>query len=136
MSPTRDQADAVRNIKGTLFNPHPNETGSIYDTRDAAVYISNNTKAYTAVVSTKSFTFISERIYNEHPVIAAAGYYTSAGTRNGGHATLIVGWDTSTGVQRITYFDSADGTYRTCSYAAFCDGSFNSRRYDQTCYNS
>lgn len=134
-SPTRDQADAVRYIKGTLLNPYPNEGGSLNDMRNAAEYISKNTEEYTAVATVKNFSFISEQIYNEHPVLAAAGYY-NAGVRTGGHATLIVGWDISTGAQRITYFDSIDGKYHTCSYAAFCNGSFNDRIYDGTCYHS
>lgn len=136
MSPTRDQADAVKKIKGSLLNPHPNESGTIYEMRDAAEYISNNTKSYTATNSTKSFNFISERIYKHHPVLTGAGYYNGSGTRTGGHATLIIGWDTSTGTQRIVYFDPNDGSYKTCSFADFCSGSFNGREYDQTCYNS
>lgn len=136
MSPTRDQADAVRNIKGSLFNPYPNVGGSLEDICNAAKYISNNTKTYIGAHEAKSFSFISEHIYNRHPIIACVGYYDDAGTRTGGHAILVMGWDTSTGVQQIKYFDPGIGTYVICPYAGFCDGSFNGSKYDKTSYHS
>lgn len=98
--------------------------------RDAAEYISKNTEDYTAVSSTKSFNFISEQIYNYHPVLA--GTVCDAY----GHAVLIVGWDKSSGTQSITYFDPGDGSYRTCTYAEFCNGSFSGTSYVETCYNT
>lgn len=135
MSPTRDQWDAVYHIKGWLLNPYPNVSGSIFDSRDAAEYISKNTEEYIATESSKSFAFVSEQVYNSHPVINGAGYYSS-GVRNGGHATVIVGWSNATGTNRITYYDSITDTRETCTFTAFCNGTYNSRRYDQTCYNS
>lgn len=135
MMPNRTQKDAVRHIKGSLLNPHPNVGGSIYDSRDAAEYISENTEDYIATESKKSFTFISEQLYSSHLVITGAGYYSS-GVRNGGHATVLVGWSKANGTNQITYYDSATGTRETCSFAAFCNGTYNGRCYDQTCYNS
>lgn len=77
-----------------------------------------------------------QEIYDSHPVINAAGYYNSSNARTGGHATLIMGWSTASGSQEIIYFDSLTGLLETCTYEQFCDGSFNGRKYDQTCYNT
>ena len=135
MNPTRTQWDAVFYIKGWLLETHPNVTGSIYDSKLAAEYISNYTESYISSQTTKTFSFLSEQIYNDHPVIVAAGYYSSTGTRNGGHATLIIGWSKTNG-NKIVYYDPLTGTYETCTFTAFCNGSYNGRQYDQTCYNA
>ncbi len=131
---TRTQYDAVWYLKGSPWNPHPDIAGSIYDSQKAAEYISSNTIAYTASETKESYSFLCEEIFESHPVIVGAGYYTSSGIRNGGHATLITGWSTASGKNYLTYFDSATNTYETCTYNAFCDGTYNNRKYDQTCH--
>ena len=133
MNPTRTQWDAVKYIKGWVLNWYPDTTGSIYDSAYAARYISNNTKNFSASETCKSYEFIREQIYNSNPVIVGAGRYSS-GVRVGGHATLIIGWSKLNGKNYITYFDSALNDDLECTYEAFCDGTFNGRRYDQTCY--
>lgn len=135
MSPTRDQWDAVRFIKGSANDLFPDVSGSIEDSAVAAEYISNYTEDYVAIESKKSYTFLCQEIYDSHPVINGAGYYNHDDERDGGHATLIIGWSTANGSQDIIYFDPDTGTVETCTYAQFCDGSFNERKYDQTCYN-
>lgn len=134
-SSSRTQWDAVKHLKGTLFEPYPNVSGSIYDSASAAEYISNNTETYTAVQAKKTYSFLGQQIENRHPIIVGAGYYNSSGSRNGGHATLIIGYRID-GIEGITYYDSLTGTTETCTYAQFCDGSYNGRKYDQTCYNT
>lgn len=136
MTPTRDQWDAVRFIKGSADDSFPNESGSIYESALAAEYISNYNEDYTAIESKKSYDFLCQEIYDSHPIINGAGYYGGTNNRQGGHATLIIGWSTASGNQEIIYFDSATSTVETCTYAQFCDGSFNTRKYDQTCYNT
>lgn len=122
-------------FSGANFNPYPNVTGSIYDSKAAAEYISNNTETYTAVEAKETYSFLGQQIRNRHPIIVGAGYYDSSGSRNGGHATLIIGY-TIDGIEKITYYDSETDTTETCTYTEFCDGSFNRRKYDQTCYNT
>ena len=135
MHPDLTQWDAVYQLKGYPTNPYPNFSGSIFDSRDAAKYISEYTESYYAIENFKSFYFLQEMINDNHPIINGAGYYNSLGNRTGGHATLIFGWCTNTGVERITYYDSDTDTRETCLYSAFCDGSYNGRKYDQTCYH-
>ncbi len=131
----RTQWDAVKYLKGTFLDPYPNYSGSIYDSAAAAEYISNNTETYTAVEAKEAYSFLGQQIWDRHPVIVGAGYYDSSGNRNGGHATLIIGY-TFDGIEEITYYDSLTGTTETCTYTQFCDGSYNKRKYDQTCYNT
>lgn len=74
-------------------------------------------------------------IYNNHPVIASAGYYNEKNERVGGHAVLIIGWANPHGTPEIVYYDPwSAGSYHTCTFAGFCNGSYNGRIYDRTCY--
>lgn len=45
--PERTQRDAVRYLKGTLFNSYPNVSGNFNDIKEAAEYISMDTLEYT-----------------------------------------------------------------------------------------
>ena len=131
-----DQYYTVNVMKGTMTDPCPNVTGSIGDSASAVGIISTNCLSYTGVNSAKSFAFIAELIYYNHPVIAAGGYYDEHGNRNGGHAVLIIGWSDATGTDEISYYDSLNsGSYHTCTYSSFCDGSYNTRIYDQSAYH-
>ncbi len=71
-------------------------------------------------------------------VQAQAGYYSASGERTGGHVVVIIKCyvsGTSTSVTKyIQYIDPWDGATYTCTYESFCDGSFNSRRFDGIVY--
>lgn len=58
---TRTQWDAVNYIKGSAFIPFPNVGGAIYDSRDAAEFISMNTKEYTAAEVKKHIAFYAKK---------------------------------------------------------------------------
>ena len=60
MSPELTQWDAVYQLKGYSGNPYPNVGGSIFDSRDAAEYISAYTENYYAIENKKSFYFLQE----------------------------------------------------------------------------
>lgn len=126
---------AVNYLKGTSSDPYPNEGGNISETEWAVDVISSFNLNYIGVPNTKTFSFISEMIYNSHPVIADAGYYNSGNNRAGGHVVLIIGWFNAYGTQEICYYDPASsGSYHTCLFSEFCNGSYNGRIYDRTCY--
>ena len=132
-----DQYYTVNNMKGTNSDPYPNVSGSIEDSASAVGKISSNNLSYTGEYNAKTFNFIAEMIYNNHPVIAAGGYYDANNNRQGGHAVLVIGWTNAHGTNEISYYDSLNtGSYHTCTFAGFCNGNYNTRIYDQTAYHS
>ena len=125
-----NQYYAVQTLKGTMENPYPNVSGTIIDAANAVGVISAGYLNYTYDYSL-SFSSLADKIYNSYPVIS--GLLSSGG----GHAVLIIGWDTSTGTQKITYYDPwASGSYHTCTFSSFCDGSYNSMQYIVSAYHS
>ena len=131
-----DQYYTVNVMKGTMSDPCPNVTGSIGDTASAVGVISTNSLCYTSEYNAKPFDFIAELIYYNHPMIAAAGYYDADNVRHGGHVVLIIGWTDVYGTDEISYYDSgSNGSYHNCTYASFCNGSYNTRKYDQSAYH-
>ena len=72
-----------------------------------------------------------------YAVQAGAGYY-SGNVRNGGHMVVIYGTqfiDNSSGISNyIDYLDPWDATPHHCKFTDFCNGNYNSRKYDQTVY--
>ncbi len=139
-NPTRTRWDAVYYIKGTPYDPFPNVGGTIYDIALAAEYISGFQDYYYGEYSTESYSFLCEQMYASHPIICVGGYYDSNGDLINGHAVLVCGWYAPTygGNYQyyLTYFDPANLGYRTCTYSEFCNGSYNNRIYDRTCYHS
>jgi len=133
-NPSRNQWDAVNELKGSWFDSYPNISGSISDSESASEYISDYTEFYGSTKSAFSFGFLVNEIEINNGIELAAGYYYGS-SRNGGHIVLMIGYDTSDG-DDIIYFDPWDGTYNTCLYSSFCDGDYNGRKYDQTAYNN
>ncbi len=124
-------------IKGSVSDPYPNTAGSIEDSASAVEIISSDNLSYTGEHNKKTFGFISEEIYMGYPVITAGGYYNAANERQGGHVVLTIGWTNAHSVNEIVYYDSAgNGSYHTCTYEGFCNGTYNTRKYDQTAYHS
>ncbi len=135
-NPYRNQWNAVYYIFGQYgSDPYPNTTATIDATADAANYISNGMHSYVGVYSTMSASFLYSQLYSSHPVICSGGTYNSSGVRTGGHQVLVCGWYDGSYQTVLTYYNPALRQYRTCSYSEFCDGSFNGRVYDRTCYH-
>ena len=89
----------------------------------------------TGVYYTLSFSTIKTHIQNGNPIQAAAGYYIGS-TRCGGHVVVIKGvyFASATSTKYIQYVDPANGNTYSCTYTAFCNGSYNGRKYDQTVF--
>lgn len=73
-----------------------------------------------------------------YPVQAAAGYYNSWSVREGGHMVVVnmAQFVDNSNISEfyLRYYDPLDGVSHTCTYDAFCDASYNGRKYDQTVY--
>jgi hypothetical protein len=105
---------------------------------DASKYASINSKTFAKIghsLTTGRFTFtqMKTKINSDNPFIAIAGYYDGS-TRNGGHAVVIYGWNDD----KVRYVDPANGAsvHTTCTYTAFCNGTYNTRKYDGTVYGN
>ena len=134
-NPYLNQWNAVYYIFGQHeSDPYPDKTASIAATADAAGYISNFQHSYVGVNSPMSDSFLYWQLCCSHPVVCSGGLYVS-GKRKNGHQVLVCGWYDGSYQSTLTYFDSALQQYRTCSYSEFCNGSFNGRIYDRTCYH-
>ena len=132
-----NQYFAVYVLKGTHQNPYPNYTGSISESASAVGLISSNELSFIGEYNSKTFSFLAEEIYTGYPVITAGGYYNDDNERQGGHAVLTIGWTNAHSVNEIVYFDSSgNGSYHTCTFEGFCNGTYNTRKYDQTAYHS
>ena len=87
-----NQYYAVQMLKGTVDNPYPNVWGSIQDAANAVGVISSGYLTYTYGPDL-SFSYIADKVYNSHPVIAAMfPIYSFMGEV---HAVLIIGWENS-----------------------------------------
>jgi len=128
----RSQKSAVKKIKGSVID----RDGTITEIEQAAEYISYGTEDYDAIEKNLSFSNLKSQVKRGNVTIACAGYYDSNNKRNGGHAVAITGYLENAQNNYINYFDPLDGVSYMCSYAEFCDGSFNKRKYDFTVYNN
>ena len=130
----RTQYSVVNKIKGTAADPYPDVSGSISDSATGAKYVTYDTVDFESKSSKWSFSEIETSLTNGHAVQAGAGYYNWI-FRDGGHVVVIYATTTdAAGTEYISYIDPWDGKSYTCTYKAFCDGSFNNRKYDQTIY--
>lgn len=120
-------------VKGWLLNPYPNVGGSLSDSEDGSEYVTYDTKNFSYSSSKWTMSKIrTEIMSNTRPIQAGAGYYNSSGQRNGGHMVVINGTYTVGFGDSIHYLDPWDATEHWVTYTAFCDGSYNGRKYDQT----
>ena len=135
-NPNLNQWDAVYFIFGQHeSDPYPNKSASILATADAATYLSNGVHSYTGVNVPMSASFLFSHLFSSHPVICSGGIYNSSGIRQKGHQVLLCGWYDGSYQTMLTYYDPALLQYKTCSYSEFCNGTFNGRIYDRTCYH-
>lgn len=133
----RSQYATVYHIKGTVTNWYPNVTGNISDIETAAEYASYNTESYTGTNTTKTYNTLKLQIKkHDNATILCAGVYDSNNNRTDGHAVTMTGYAINSNGNYIQYFDPWDGQSFICTYTSFCNGSFNGRRYDQTCMNT
>lgn len=133
-STDRDQWDVVKELKGNFISHYPNESGSIQESAEGSEYITYDTVNFTSEETIWTFSEIVEMLRDGHVLQAGAGYYDSNGNRNGGHVVVIHLITTRTGEDCVQYVDPWDGTRRLVTYAAFCNGSYNGRRFDQVIY--
>lgn len=131
----RTQKEAVRHIKGTLLNWYPNDTGTISETEEAAEYISKGTEEYSVVNGAVTFQFLKSEVDNHNATIVGYSFYNGT-ERIGGHMVVITGYCVIGNNNQVVYYDPGDGISHTCSYSAFCNGSYNGGIYNATCYNT
>lgn len=124
------QTGAVLSVKGRVVN----EGGTIFETAEAANYFTMNKYNYVGYSRTFPFALFTSQMIRKHIPITSGGYYTGS-TRTGGHDTPIhmvyVANDKS---KLIGYYDPWDNKSYQCYYDAFCDGSYNNRRYEAVCF--
>ncbi len=128
---TMDQYNAVYILKGYTPNFYPNVGGTPSETAVAAELMCNHALDYVSD-SAKTFSFISDKIYNGHSVIAGYTYTLDGDTFN--HMVLLMGWNTSSGVQKIKFYNPQTGNYQTESFALFCSGLYNDSVYVSSVY--
>ena len=100
---------------------YPDVAGNVQDVANAVGVISSGYLSYSYGLDL-SFSYIADKVYNSHPVIAAMfPIYSFMGE---GHAVLIIGWENRSGTDLIRYYDPTQpGNAYTCSYNLFCNGS-------------
>ncbi len=126
----RTQTGAVTEIKGGVVN----ETGTIFETAEAAEYFTHGLYDYVGEGRRYPCELFTAQLMNNYIPIAGGIYYEN-GVATGGHATPVHSVQRlGNGIKLIGYYDpDIDKTF-TCSYEAFCDGSYNDRQYGLTCY--
>ena len=145
---TRTQYSVVEYLKGNIGVPYPDVSGDVDDSAEGSTYVTNDTISFVSKfrglfsIENGQWTFseIAESLRGGNPVQVCGGYYNSLGIRTGGHVVVIYQADlifSSSGSGNsycIGYYDPWDDQNFYCTYDAFCDGSFNGRRYDGTIY--
>lgn len=128
-SSTRTQSDGVYYVTGGYEN-YPNTSNAA---ASVATYVSKNQKRFYVDRGTWTINSIrSEIMDRQSPLITLGGYYDYYGNRNGGHFVVIDAvYEYS---NTLRYVDPWDATTHWCSYQAFKDGSYNSRKYEETVY--
>ncbi|MBE5890172.1 MAG: hypothetical protein E7282_04290 [Lachnospiraceae bacterium] len=139
MKISRHQKDAVRKIKGSIFNKYPNVGGSLSDTVKAAEYISENKEDYActklSTTDAKPYSFLKREIQDYSNVIVLFGGYYDGNERTGGHAITCHGYYEKNNVKYLWIYDPWDGgDERKLPYSQLVNG-YGGRRYDGTVFN-
>lgn len=136
-STDRTQYSAVQYVKGNDSNPYPNVTGTAKDGAIGSQYISYDKKTFSYIIEPWSYNQIVASLKNGYAVQAGAGTY-SGSTRVSGHRVVINNAqfipEFPGAAEYIDYQDPWDGKTHHCTFASFCDGSYNGRIYDQTVF--
>lgn len=134
----RTQYDVVYHFKGTLDDPYPNtQYGTLAESAAGTQFVANNKVKFDSINGVWGFSKFVDSIAHGYPIQAAGGYYVN-GKRNGGHMVVVymtqfIDTQFSTDYY-IDYYDPWDGITHHCTYNSFCNGSYNTRVYDQTVY--
>lgn len=96
MPNTRDQPNAVREVHGSIIDRGGNHVNAIsaagyYRSADISINVLNLTGAFGSRFSEST---LRQFLDDNHVVYIARGHYSLSNVRNGGHATLIVGYTT------------------------------------------
>lgn len=86
----------------------------------------------TQINSSLTLTGIQSNINLNRPVYAGISYF-SDGKRNGGHAVVIRGYDTTQ--SRVSYMDPEDGKFYSMTYTGFKGSSSGTRLWDGTIHS-
>ncbi len=118
-----DQWDIVKEVKGTLLNPYPNQPGNASNYRDGMEFATGND--YTASRTGTVFTISELENFMDDfmPVIFAIGTYDANGNRSG-HATVCYAVDVS--ANKVMYRDPGYDNPVTKYYPTFIDSSRSS----------
>ena len=130
---TRTQTEMVTHVKGSPVN----EPATTSEMQTAANFASETTDYYVASVITES-ELITE-LNLGRPVAVLRGWYSSSGIRNGGHFTVIYGYQiTNSGSYIFAIRDPWPvdvGVDRTMSYAQIVNGTpsdYDTGRWDNS----
>ena len=137
-STNRTQFDFVSRYKGTLANPYPNEkSGTLAESAGGSQYVAYDKVKFDSIEGVWSFSKFVDSIAHGYPVQAAGGYYTN-GKRTGGHMVVVYMTQFTDNLSGsncyIDYYDPWEDISHHCTYNSFCNGSYNTRIYDQTVY--
>ena len=132
---SRTQYSVVTYIKGKSTI---NKTGTLSEQATGSKYAAFDKKNYGSTSSRWTFSKIAQSLSKGYAVQAGGGHYSETGTRNGGHMVVIYGTvfvdNNSCTNYYISYADPWDKTTHSCTYDAFCDGTYNGRRFDCLVY--
>ena len=108
---TKTQSQGVQYIYGSPLN----NPGSPQNIVDVAKYFTNFTIPFQKSSSYLSYSEIQTKIYNSNPVVACREKYTFLNQPLGGHAVLIVGFNSAD--NSLRYCDPEDGEIHIKSYS-------------------
>ncbi len=124
-----DQWDIVKEVKGTVSDSYPNETGGTMDYLEGMEFATYDNYTATRVSGTISMSSMDTYISRGIPVIIALGTYSSSGTRISGHAVVVFGVDEAN--NRFQVRDPGSDSVVTYNYATITNTS-QSRYWDKT----
>ena len=117
-SSTRTQSQIVSNVKGSVVN----QAATTNETRNAANFASGTTNYYVTSGTLSQNTLISE-INAGRPIIILRGWFPDGTNRDGGHFTVIYGYEMDTNRFLISDPWPVDnGALYTRTYAQLLNG--------------
>ncbi len=138
---TRSQYQAVYLIYGPEY---PNLGANIEQTASAATYLAHNYVTYQGYYSMPISEFLTYQLTVDKVTILAFGYYTTSGTRTGGHAVTVQGisLDSDTGRRTIHLYEPTNDEIidfdLTDMYngdvMVYTSGGVRYLQFDQSCY--
>ena len=122
-SSNRTQWDVVKELKGWLLNPHPDEGGNLNDSINGSEFVAHNTKTFYSSQDV-SWETLCDLMNLGKPVQAQVSKYEN-GVRQIGHIVVIIECYVTGNESSVTcmvrYINPLGGEH-TCSYELFCNG--------------